>query len=232
MTGASGGIGIALAKSLSESGFRLVMVSRTADESKKLSSMFGSDNKYYDCDLSVVDNVKKLGERIKNEIENIHILIHGAGIGVYKSFEEVSDEDWINSFNINITSPFVLTSRLMEKLSRNEDSLVLNIGSGSGVIPMKNRSVYCATKFAMRGWSLSLSKEFTNRFPGFCVVTLGSILTEFGPLTIEDKKSLMQNGKDYLTPEFVAGKITEIINNPNREEEYEIYPKGYVQSFL
>ncbi len=59
---------------------------------------------------------------------------------------------------------------------------------------MKNRSAYCSTKFALRGLTLSLNEEFKGKSPHFCLITLGSTLTNLGPLTLEEKKEMFKKG--------------------------------------
>jgi 3-oxoacyl-[acyl-carrier protein] reductase len=130
--------------------------------------------------------------------------------------------------DIGVTSVFIFTKELMTNLSSSSDSLVLNIGSGAGVIPMSGRSLYSSMKFALRGLTLSLAEEFKRmENPKFCLITLGSTLTSFGPMSFEEKKKDMESGKAYFTPEWVSDKLTEIIRDENREVEYTLYPGDY-----
>jgi short-subunit dehydrogenase len=106
-------------------------------------------------------------------------------------------------------------------------SLVLSIGSGAGVIPMRGRAAYCTSKFGLRGLMLTLAEEYQGQEPKFCLITLGSTMTSFGPLSIEEKKEKQKNGSPYFTPEWVADKLVEIIKDDNREVEYTLYPGDY-----
>ncbi len=116
----------------------------------------------------------------------------------------------------------------MKSLSKSTSGLVLNIGSGAGTIPMAGRSVYCTTKFGLRGLTLSLAEEFKRvSNPKFCLITLGSTLTSFGPMRFEDKKLEMEKGKAYFTPEWVGEKLIEIVKDENREVEYQLFPGDY-----
>ena len=134
------------------------------------------------------------------------------------------------SFAINVSAPFILTKELLPQLQKISNSLILNIGSGAGVIPMKNRSVYCTTKFALRGLSLSLSEEFKGKSPSFCLITLGSTLTSFGvgnALTLEEKREQNKKGSAYFTTEWLANKLIEIIKDDKRTPEVVLYPNNY-----
>ncbi len=232
ITGASGGIGKVLASKIFETGnSKLVLIAKTEEEAEELRTRFGDSHLYYFVDLSDEYEIMRVTEQIKKDIECVNALVHVAGVGVYKELGKITSSDWELSFGVNVTAPFILTREFLDILSRTDNSVVLSVGSGSGVIPIGGRSLYCATKFAMRGWSLSLSEEFRGKNPDFCLVTLGSVLTDFGPLTIEDKSKLQDDGKEYLTPEWVADRLFEIIKDKNRISEYVYYPMGYEDQF-
>lgn len=223
ITGATGGIGRELVKKLDNENAKLILISKTESELQNLlKTLKNKDNKYYVCDLSNQKNSIKVSQQIKNDFNNIDVIIHCAGVGVYKPIEEIEIDDWNKSFEINVTSSFIFTKNL------SPTNLVLNIGSGAGVIPMAGRSAYCASKFALRGLTLSLSEEFKRiGNPKFCLITLGSTLTSFGPMNFENKKVEMEKGKAYFTPEWVGEKLIEIIKDEKREVEYTLYPGDY-----
>ena len=96
-----------------------------------------------------------------------------------------------------------------------------------GVIPSAGRSVYCMTKFALRGVSLALAREFERTNISIVHLTLGSVLTEFGPMALKEKETENLEGKAYLTPQYVAEKVVEIISSDQADSEVPIYPTGY-----
>ena len=94
---------------------------------------------------------------------------------------------------------------------------------------MSGRSIYCATKFAVRGLTLSLAEEFRRTSVEFCLITLGSVLTSFGPMSFDEKKSEMEKGKKaYFTPDWVAKKLISIMKDEDRRSEYTLFPSNYV----
>ncbi len=225
LVGATGGIGGALAHALQKEGVELVLIGRNERKLSELADAFpGSSTHRVDLrSRTDVDNL--LGKLAKSQ--GIDLLINTAGIGIYKPLLDISDSDWDDSLSINLTIPFLFTRTLAPLLAESSLGLILNIGSGTGVIPMRNRSVYCATKFALRGMTLSLAEEYEGQKPSFCLITLGSTLTEFGPLTLREKKHEKQNGRAYFTPKWVADKLLEIIKNDSRETEYTFFPSDY-----
>lgn len=229
VTGATGGIGRELVRRLDELGVSLVLVSRTESELKSLiKNLKKSVGDYFVCDFSDQTQAVKVAKEISSKYPKIDLLINASGIGVYGSIEEIDLEGWNNSFNVNVTSSFVFVKYLNKNLQRSEDSLVLTIGSGAGVIPMAGRSAYCMTKFALRGLILSLSEEFKrSKSPKFCLITLGSTLTSFGPMSLEEKVKESESGKAYFTVDWVGKKLIEIVSDDNREVEYTLYPGDY-----
>lgn len=226
--GATGGIGREIVKVLDSEKAKLVLVSKTESELQSLiKSLKGKDHKYYSCNLADQKGTEKLAQQIATDNSSIDVLVNAAGIGIYKPIEESTIEDWNKSMDINVTSHFILIKGLVENLKKSDDSLVLSIGSGAGVIPMAGRSLYNASKFAVRGFTLSLAEEFKGTKVGFCLITLGSTLTSFGPMSFEEKKKDMESGKAYFTPDWVGKKLVEIIKDDGRDTEYTIYPGDY-----
>ena len=201
----SGGLGIILIDALKNDGFNVISITRN------------------ECDLTNYKQIKESLLKIKKDFKSIDLLVNAAGIATYKNLTEVSDEDLQNSFMVNTIAPAIFI-RELTPLMNNKDSLVLNIGSGAGTMPMKGRSIYCATKYALRGLTLSLAEEYEGRNPKFCLITLGSTLTNFGPMTIEVKKREFKKGKAYFPVEFVVGKLIGIIKNDKREKEITLFP--------
>lgn len=216
ITGATGGIGSVLSQKLKDLGAKVITIGR--DQNKKAS---------YHADLSDPISRQELVNQIIQDHKTIDILIHSAGIGIYKPLSEITQSDWNLSFSLNVEAPFFLTQSLSPILEKSTDSLVLTIGSGAGTIPMRGRSLYCATKFALRGLMLSLAEESKGTHPSYCLITLGSTLTPFGPLSLEKKVEESLNGKAYFTPEWVADKLIEITQNDSRDDEITLFPGDY-----
>lgn len=227
ITGGSHGIGRALAECLVKEGANLTLIARSEDRLKEFVKKYGKQHRYYVCDLSDHKQVIKLTESIKSGLNNLDILVNAAGIGVYKNFQDVSFENWADSFSTNVAAPFLLTKNFLPLLQKAKDSLVLNIGSGAGTIPMRGRSTYCATKFALRGWSLSLAEEFQGKVPQFCLITLGSTITNFSGMTIAEKERERAKGKAYFSVEWVANRLVEIIKDDNRQTEITLFPGDF-----
>lgn len=228
ITGATGGIGYELCKEFNASGAQIIALARTTEKLDKLAIELNNPNNiFYNCDFTKTSDLESVTDQILSKFEKVDVLINAAGVGVYKSLEEVQLSEWVESMDINVNAPFYLMKKLLPLLKKSEKSIVLNIGSGMGKIPTACRSVYCATKYALRGLTLSLASEFTQSNIHFVHVSLGSTLTEFGPLSLEQKREENLQGKSYLTPQWVAKKFIHVIENEEFQEEIEIYPSDY-----
>lgn len=227
ITGASGGIGSELSLRLTQEGAQLILVGRSEKRLREIVSQTGKSFTHCVCDFNNVDSIVDLCAKILGSFSVLDGLINAAGVGLYSPFENSSLDDLETMFKVNVTAPYLFTRHLFEALKKSSTSFVMNIGSGAGTIPMRNRSIYCASKFAIRGLSLSLAEEFDGRRPKFCLVTLGSTLTSFGGKSFEEKKKEFAKGQAYFPVEWVANRLTEIIKDDDRNKEITLFPGDY-----
>lgn len=220
ITGATGGIGSTFAKEFANRGANLILTDLKKTKLKTLASQIkGASHKTYPVDFTNHNQIFDFVEKLNSEYENIDILVNNAAIGVYKSLKEIELKKWLDSFNINVHAPFILTKLLLPKLNRSKQPIVLNIGSVCGVKPKGHRVAYNSTKFALRGLSLTLTNEFKNSKLQFSLITLNSVMTEFGPKTIAEKEKMKDGGKNYLDSNYIAKLIADKIQNNNLENE-------------
>jgi len=211
VVGATGGIASGLVKALEQEGYKVISVARSTGMK---------------CDLTDLKQIANAAEEIKKEINTLDLLINAAGVATYKNLEEVSDKEMQEAFMVNVMAPAIFIRELLPLMDPDE-SLVMSLGSGAGTIPMRGRSIYCSTKYALRGLSLSLNEEFEGKNPKFCLITLGSTITNFGPMTAKEKEEQAAKGKAYFPVNFVVDKLIEIIKDPNRENEITLFPSEH-----
>jgi len=189
----------------------------------------GGKANVYLADLTNEESVTHLGRFIGDNFGKVDILFNAAGIGVYKNFSDLSFDEWKKSFAVNVDAAFLVTNKLLPLLSKSEKAYVISIGSGMGKVALSGRSAYCASKFALRGMMLSLAKEFKRSNIKFVLLTLGSVLTAFGPLSLEKKIEKQKKGKKYLDPTWLAEHIVTKIKHDSFEPETPIYPRHYFE---
>lgn len=220
--GASGGLGSAMVKRLTDEKANVIAIGRNEDKLRQLGV------RYYLCDMSDPDQVDDFLTKVKSELSDLDIFINCAGVAKYGDINALSDKAIDDAFEVNVKAPFVIIRDLLPLFEKSKGSLVINIGSGAGKIPMRGRSLYCSTKFALRGLSMSLSEEYEGKDPKFIHVALGSTLTGFGPMTLEEKKKAAENGRAYFPVSYVIDQLTDIVKDENKQiPEVVLYPSDY-----
>jgi len=232
IVGASGGIGRSISLAFSLEKARVILIGRRKNVLEALVkkvSKRGGKAFLYPLDVTKPKSVIKLASKIGKKFKKIDVLINAAGIGIYKPFKKIKLDEWRRSFSVNVDSVFLMTYYLLPYLEKAKKSYVISLGSGMGKIAVSGRSAYCASKFALRGLMLSLAKEYKDTNVKFSLLTLGSVLTAFGPLSFEEKERKQKKGKKYLQPSRVAHTIVKKIENDTLEPEVSIYPSDYYQ---
>ena len=233
VTGASSGIGREIAQEFAKKGVYIIMTARREEELYKIKAQIeeaGGKADVISADMGNPASLRELVSQITAKVDRIDFLFNVAGIGYYKSIEEISKEEWDNTLAVNLSAPLFLTQGLLPQLKKSSESLVVNIGSGLGKNPIyPERIGYITSKFGLRGMSLALSRYFKDKTPRVCLLTLGSVLTNLGPGGLEYRKKMHKEGKRYYTPEWVAQKLIELIKNDKIQDEITLLPTEQIK---
>lgn len=227
ITGAGGGIGAVLAERLRKAGVVCILIEKHISLLDRFKDLMDQQIFIYECDLADQASLGRLTDKISSNFKHIDFLFNIAGIGVYKNIEDLSISEWTNSVAVNLTAPFILIKELLPLFKKSDKPFVLNFGSGMGRMPRAGRVAYCASKFGLRGMSLSLDRELKKENIDVSLLTLGSVMTNFGSGGIEHRKEMEKKGKKYLTAEEVAAEVLKIAASENKKAEYFLYPDGY-----
>lgn len=228
--GATGGIGREVSIAFAKRKSNLILVARKMDSLDVLEKEITSDGLKigkYTCNVMDPKSIESLGRNITKDYTSVDVLFHLAGIGVYKKLSEISYDEWKASMDINVTSAFYIFQKLLPLLEKSKEAFVIASGSGMGKVALSGRSAYCTSKFALRGLMLSLAKEYRKTNIHFVHLTLGSVLTTFGPLSLAHKRRKHAEGKGYLEPDWLANHIAAKLEHDTLEEETPIYPRHY-----
>ncbi|WJG09191.1 SDR family oxidoreductase [Aliiglaciecola sp. LCG003] len=159
LTGATGGIGEAIAQQLAEKGVRLILQGRNE---QKLTQLVNSLPGQHDILVGDINNQNDRN-RIVKHIGNwggLTMLINNAGISEFNQFEHSNTVVLQRLIETNLTAPILLTRMLLPLLKQNMNAHIINIGSTFGSIGFACHSAYCASKFGLRGFTESLQREF------------------------------------------------------------------------
>ncbi|MCH6267032.1 SDR family NAD(P)-dependent oxidoreductase [Neobacillus citreus] len=181
ITGAGSGLGKELALLFSQKGYHVVVAGRTAE---KLSAV---RNELADgggkADVMVVDirnredvflKVKELSGRY-----DVYGLVNNAGVGHFGPFVEMDDAQIVEMLDTNVLGTILMTKAVLPFLLGRGEGRIMNIISTAGLRGKVNESVYCASKFAVRGFTESLQKEFEGQGIKINAVYMGGMDTPF-----------------------------------------------------
>ncbi len=163
ITGASGGIGEEIARILHAQGAIVGLHGTRVEKLETLASDLGERTHIFPANLSDRDEVKALGQKAEEVLEGVDILVNNAGITKDGLFVRMSDEDWDQVMEINLTAMFRLTRELTHPMMRRRFGRIINITSVVGVTGNPGQANYCASKAGMIGFSKSLAAEIAPR---------------------------------------------------------------------
>jgi 3-oxoacyl-[acyl-carrier protein] reductase len=163
VTGASGGIGEAIAEMLHAQGAIVGLHGTKVEKLEGLAAKLGDRVKVFPANLSNRDEVKALGAKAEAELEGVDILVNNAGITKDGLFVRMSDADWDQVLEVNLTAVFRLTRELTHPMMRRRFGRIINITSVVGVTGNPGQTNYCASKAGMIGFSKSLAAEIATR---------------------------------------------------------------------
>lgn len=210
ITGGGSGLGAELAKGYGENGNHIILVGRNEENLKKVTKEViqqGAFAEYCVMDISNKDSIDRGIKAIVEKHNNIDYLINSAGVGFFGPIETLTMDEMNTMIDINVKGTIMITMKLLPYVNER----ILNIISTAGLKGKVNEAVYCASKFAMRGFTESLQKELSHSKVKITAVYMGGMDTPFweNSTHIKDKSRLK-------APQVVAKEI--ISNDDGREE--------------
>jgi len=184
VTGATGGIGGAIAKALHAQGANVALSGTKAERLEALASELGSRVFVLPCDLRDRPAVAQLPETAEKTLGQVDILVNNAGITHDNLFMRMKDEEWDDVIAVNLTSVFVLTRGILRGMMRRRYGRIVNSASISGVLGNPGQGNYAASKAGLVGMTKSLGREVASRgvtancvSPGFIKTPMTDALT-------------------------------------------------------
>ena len=210
VTGASGGIGKAIAIELSSNGADLCLTGRNKSELEGLQKLIGGNCQIIISDLSKSEGIDELANSAQEKMGQIDILINNAGITRDNLFMRMSEEDWNEVINVNLNSIFKLTKHLIKGMIKRRYGRIINITSVIGVAGGAGQSNYSASKAGIIAMSKSLAQEVGSRSvtvnsiaPGFIETNMTAELSDDRKEEILNSISVGRLGK----PDDIAGAV-------------------------
>ena len=222
ITGASRGIGLAIARALDREGAKLILVGRNRGPLARAATQIPGTVMSLPVDVTKPGDVKRLLAAVKKQIRRLDVLINNAGVFTFKPFAKTTLDDWRRNIETNLTSIFLTTQAALPLLKRSQGDVV-NILSVSSRVAFPNCSAYSAAKFGALGLTGVLRREL--RAEGIRVMAVLPGMTE---TRMKDELDFPVRDEDLLQPEDVAAAVLSALMQPRRATVEEIFlmPSG------
>ncbi len=216
VTGASRGIGLAIARALGSAGARLIVVSRRAHDLRQATSRVPGVELAFPADVTRRQDVARLLAAVRKRYGGLDVLVNNAGVFTYKPFPRTTETDWRRNIETNLTSLFLMTRAALPLLARRRGHLI-NILSISSREAFANCSAYSASKFGALGLTRVLREELRPLGVRVTAILPGSTNTR-----LKDAFDFPVRGADLVQPEDVAAAVVAAVTQPPRTMVEEI----------
>lgn len=220
LTGASSGIGLALAHQLAREGARLVLASRDKNRLGTLAGALrdqGGETVVVPTD--VTDPVQRLNlvEAARSALGGIDVLLNNAGVGATGFFDDTGEEKLRRVFELNFFATTELTRLTLPLLRLGRNPMIVNVASVLGRRAIPGYTEYCASKFAVVGWSESLRAELAGQGVHVLTVCPGSIETAFRENLLEARVRFAYHERSRMSADRCAELIVRAMRQRRRE---------------
>ena len=206
VTGASGGIGGEIAKTLNEAGAEVAVSGTRLESLQVLSDLLDDNTQIFPCNLSDPVAIEDLLRDASEKMGGIDILVNNAGITRDNLFMRMSDEEWQTVLDINLTATMKLCKGVMRSMMKNRWGRIINISSVVGSTGNPGQANYAASKAGIVGMSKSLAFEVASRGITVNIIAPGFIETPMTDKLNEDQKANIMT----QVPAGRMGTVTEI----------------------
>ena len=209
LTGATGGIGKALAVALHESGAHLVLAGRTAESLAKVARQLdGGKVQTVHLDLAGA-NIQEQALAIARQHPDLDVLVNCAGLNLFSASVNAPAEAVATMLDVNLKGTILLTQALLPMLLKRPQAAVVNVGSTFGSIGYPGFAAYCASKFGLRGYSEALGRELSASPVKVFYVAPRATATEMNEAAVQEMNAALGNAMD--DPNQVAAQIVQAI---------------------
>jgi 3-oxoacyl-[acyl-carrier protein] reductase len=220
VTGASRGLGRAIALALAAAGAKVACVARSADKLKETVDAIraaGGTAEVFECDVTNAASVDKVVETVAEKWEKIHILVNNAGITRDTLIPRMSDEDWDSVIETNLRGTFLFTRAVTRPMMQSRYGRIINIASVSGIAGNPGQANYSASKAGIIGMTQTVARELASRKVTVNAIAPGFIETEMtqamGDVVLDEVKKRIP-AKRVGQPDEVAACVLFLASGP------------------
>jgi 3-oxoacyl-[acyl-carrier protein] reductase len=195
VTGASQGLGRAIAEALAASGAAVALVARSADKLGEVAAGIraaGGTAEVFPCDVMKAEDVQRVVEAVVEKLGRLDILVNNAGVTRDTLLPRMSDEEWDQVLATNLRAPFLFMRAASRPMMQQRYGRIVNVASVSGLIGNPGQANYSASKAGLVGLTKTVAKELAGRkitvnavAPGFIASDMTAAL---GPVLLDEVK--------------------------------------------
>ena len=225
ITGASRGIGLAIARCLGRMGAKVAICARGAERLQQAESALrteGIELLAAAADVTRAAEVAALADKIQQTLGSVDILVNNAGIGLFAPFYKQSEADIDSALNTNLKSAFLTSLAVVPEMIRRKAGHIINISSLAGKHTFATGAIYCASKWGLMGLTGCMAEDLRGYGVRVSAVCPGTVATEFSPHGCKDP-SLMLQADDVahavaaLVTQAPGSFISEVHMRPTRK---------------
>lgn len=181
VTGGGSGIGAAVAAAFASKGAKVAVLDINVDIASAKAAELGGDAKPFACDVADAASVNKAIADVLSHFGHIDIAVNSAGVVFLAPAEDLSEDHWDKTININLKGTFLVTQAIgRAMIAAGKGGKIINLASQAGTVAIEEHVAYCASKFGVIGMSKTFAAEWGKH--GICVNTISPtiVLTELG----------------------------------------------------
>lgn len=213
VTGASRGMGAAIAGKLATMGAAVVLTARHAEALRRVTQTIrdnGGTCEAVPCDVTNLAQVEALGRAVEKKFNRVDIVVNNAGIGSFGcKLYELPPEEWDRIVNTNLRGPYYMIRTFAPLMIGGGSGQIINISSLAGKNPLPQGAAYAASKWGLNGLSASVAEELRAHNIRVSVISPGSTATEFGDHSAKNESKM-------LTPEDIAQVVAMLVTQEPR----------------
>jgi 2-dehydro-3-deoxy-L-rhamnonate dehydrogenase (NAD+) len=215
VTGAAGGIGMALTRRLIAAGYHVPMLDISAAGLAEAKQLFGDTVTTIECDLADPGSIAAAAELIRQRVASIDVIVNNAGVITPGPFVDARPQAIERQMQINMLGPLRILNVFLPMIRR--PGSVINVISMAGILPLKDSAVYSAGKFGMRGFTLALALELKERGIRVSGIYPSSVDTPMLEKEAQSGGSPLNFIAEPLSPERVVDLIMRAIRKGGME---------------
>jgi len=225
VTGASRGIGFAIARRLAQLGTNLGVCARDAHRLASAKSELereGTKVLAIAADLSKPGEIKSFVARVEQSLGPVDILINNAGVGYFAPVQDATEENWDAVLDTNLKAVFLLSKAVAKGMIQRKTGYIVNIASLAGKNAFAGGAVYCASKWGLLGLTECMAEDLRGHGIRVSAVCPGSVATDFSPHTGKDPGKMLQpqdiaHAVEMIVTQEPQSFISEVLLRPTQK---------------